>query len=336
MRFEIVNSLPEDVWRRFVEVTSHGNIFHTPEMYQVFGRAAGYRPTLWAATDSAGRVLSLLLPVDVAVLGGPLRRLTTRAVVYGSILAETGSEGLAASTQLLDAYTRHARTRALFTEFRNPYDVEALRPALQAAGFVHEGHLNYLINVTRPPAALWADIKSNAQRNIRKAQKLGVSIEEVTDAGQVGPAYALLKNVYRRIQVPLAAESLFRAAFDILHPAGMFKILLVKAADALAGVLTLLLYKGTIIYWYTGVDKAYAAYRAGDLLVWHVLEWGSANGYRQFDFGGAGRPDEPYGVRDFKAKFGGELVDFGRDICVHAPRLLRLSEAGYGFLRRFL
>ncbi|PKO24156.1 MAG: hypothetical protein CVU38_00270 [Chloroflexi bacterium HGW-Chloroflexi-1] len=336
MSIEIVNLLPAAAWRSFVETHPQGNIFHTPEMFQVFARADGYRPTLWAATVDADRVLALLLPVEIAVLGGPLRRLTTRAVVYGSVLAEPGPGGTEALGRLLVVYTRHVRHRALFTELRNPYDLGALRPTMRAAGFAHEEHLNYLIDLARPSAALWADIKSNAQRNIRKAQKLGVLIEEVTEAAQVGPAYALLKDVYQRIQVPLADESLFRAAFDVLHPAGMFKILLVKAEGALAGALTLLLYKGTIIYWYTGVDKAYAAYRAGDLLVWHVLEWGSANGYQVFDFGGAGRPDEPYGVRDFKAKFGGELVNFGRDICVHAPGLLKLSEAGYGLLRRFL
>jgi lipid II:glycine glycyltransferase (peptidoglycan interpeptide bridge formation enzyme) len=214
--------------------------------------------------------------------------------------------------------------------------VRDFRAPLAAAGFSHEALLNYLIDLRPGPAALWANIKSNAQRNIRKAQKLGVTIEEAGDASRIAAAYALLKGVYRRLQVPLAEEALFQAAFDLLAPAGLFKVLLVRADRALAGALTLLLHKGTILYWYTGVDKEFAAYRAGDLLVWHVLAWGSANGYHTFDFGGAGRPDEPYGVRDFKAKFGGVLVDYGRDVCVHAPGLLRLSEAGYALLRRFL
>ena len=336
MNIDIVNTLPEATWRGFVEAHPQGNIFHTPEMFQVFSRTAGYRPTLWAATDDAGCVLALLLPVEIAVLGGPLRRLTTRVVVYGSILVESGPAGRKGLDRLLAAYTRWARGRALFTELRNPYDLTALCPALDAAGFVHEAHLNYLIDLAQPSAALWADIKSNAQRNIRKAQKLGVTIEEVTEAAQVAPTYRLLREVYRRIQVPLADQSLFTAAWDILYPVGMFKILLVRVEGATIGALTLLLYKDTILYWYTGVDKAYAAYRGGDLLVWYVLEWGSAHGYRIFDFGGAGKPDEPYGVRDFKAKFGGELVNFGRDVCVHAPLLLKLSETGYGLLRRFL
>ena len=55
-----------------------------------------------------------------------------------------------------------------------------------------------------------------------------------------------------------------------------------------------------------------------------------------YDFGGAGKPDEEYGVRDFKAKFGGNLVNFGRNVFVHNPMLLKLSRHGYEVYRRFL
>jgi lipid II:glycine glycyltransferase (peptidoglycan interpeptide bridge formation enzyme) len=78
----------------------------------------------------------------------------------------------------------------------------------------------------------------------------------------------------------------------------------------------------------------YADEVPGELLMWHILKWGAENGYRTYDFGGAGNPDEKYGVRDFKAKFGGRLVCFGRNTFVHDPALLRLSTFGYSLLRR--
>ncbi|RLI52815.1 MAG: GNAT family N-acetyltransferase, partial [Candidatus Thorarchaeota archaeon] len=73
-----------------------------------------------------------------------------------------------------------------------------------------------------------------------------------------------------------------------------------------------------------------------ELLMWHILRWGVENGYRVYDFGGAGKPDEEYGVRDFKAKFGGKLVCYGRNTCEHAPFLLKISQIGYQLVRRFL
>jgi serine/alanine adding enzyme len=63
------------------------------------------------------------------------------------------------------------------------------------------------------------------------------------------------------------------------------------------------------------------------------LEWGVENGYRVYDFGGAGKPDEEYGVRDFKAKFGGKLVCYGRNVYVHSQVRLELSKLGYTIYR---
>jgi lipid II:glycine glycyltransferase (peptidoglycan interpeptide bridge formation enzyme) len=71
-------------------------------------------------------------------------------------------------------------------------------------------------------------------------------------------------------------------------------------------------------------------------LVWLALEFGCDRGFHTFDFGGGGKPDEEYGVRDFKAKFGGDLVNYGRNVLVHSPIQLQASELGYQLLRRFL
>jgi lipid II:glycine glycyltransferase (peptidoglycan interpeptide bridge formation enzyme) len=97
-----------------------------------------------------------------------------------------------------------------------------------------------------------------------------------------------------------------------------------------------LLFKDVIYGWYGGTDRAYSAYQPNELLQWHVLQWGAENGYRLYDFGGAGKPDEDYGVREYKAKFRGELVSFGRNTLVHAPALLHLSQWGYKAYQRFI
>jgi lipid II:glycine glycyltransferase (peptidoglycan interpeptide bridge formation enzyme) len=94
-----------------------------------------------------------------------------------------------------------------------------------------------------------------------------------------------------------------------------------------------LVYKDTIYGWYGGVDRGYSSYVPSEMLMWHILQWGAENGYRLYDFGGAGKPDEAYGVRDFKAKFGGELVCYGRNTRVHAPTRLAMSKVGYQLYR---
>ena len=329
----IDNNLPEDKWRGFVEQHA-GNIFHTPEMYQVFARAKNHQPSLWAATDGDGQVLALLLPVQIALRGGLLRRLTTRAVVYGSVLYDPSPVGEEALAGLLRTYTHEASREALFTELRNLSDLSPVQPMLNDNGFVYEDHLNYLIDLNRPPEAVLQSIGQRTRKKIRRALRKGkVIIEEVNRREQVALCYELLQKTYAAAQVPLADWSLFEAAFDVLYPQGMVKFLLARIGDDYAAGSVELIYKDRIYGWYGGMDRAYSDYIPNELLLWHVFQWGAENGYKVYDFGGAGKPDEEYGVRDFKAKFGGKLVCYGRNTHVHAPTRLAISKVGYRIYR---
>jgi len=116
----------------------------------------------------------------------------------------------------------------------------------------------------------------------------------------------------------------------------MIKFLLARIGGDYVAASAELLFKDTIYGWYGGMDRAYSKYTPNELLMWYILEWGVKNGYKVYDFGGAGKPDEDFGVRDFKAKFGGELVCFGRNKKIHVPFLLKLSEFGYKFYREVL
>ncbi|MFB0535605.1 MAG: lipid II:glycine glycyltransferase FemX [Anaerolineae bacterium] len=336
MKFTLTQSLPESEWRRFVDEHPQGNIFHTPEMFQVFAQAAGHRPSLWAALDSRGRVLALLLPVQITLMGRPSSRLTSRAVVYGSVLCVPSAKGREALVMLLQAYQRSVKGRYLFTELRNLSDLGNLQPVLNESGFTYEQHLNFLIDLDQPEETIWRNISKSGRQSVRTSRNKGVIIEEATDRQQVAIAYQLLQKVYTQVQVPLASPTLFEAAFDILVPRGMFKILLARVDEHHIGTCVLLMHNERIIDWYASSDRAFSSYCPSESLIWHTLQWGKEHGFHLFDFGGAGKPDEEYGVRDFKAKFGGQLVCYGRNICIHAPALLHLSRWGYEIYKRFL
>jgi serine/alanine adding enzyme len=330
--FRVVRTLEEGRWAAFVERHPDASIFHTPEMHRVFAAARGHRPTVMASLDDAGEVRALMTAVSIAMVGGPIRSLTTRNVVFAAPLVEGDAAALRA---LLSSYRRDA-PRGLFTEVRHVADPSWSIEMLAGSGFRHEPHLNYLIDLTIAEDELWRNVASNARRNVQKARRLGVSIEEVDGPSGIDEAYPVLAEVYHRIKVPLPDRSLFDAASRILGPLGRFRVLLARHDGGTIGALTLLIYQGVMTYWYTGTRHDFWSHRPGDLLVAHALEAGRTLGCRAFDFGGAGRPDEPYGVRDFKAKYGGALVDFGRDVWVPSPVRFRVATTGYELLRRFL
>ncbi len=292
MYIAIVRSLPEDQWGKFVENHPKGNIFHTPEMFQVFSRVKGYLPELWAAIEDKN-ILALLLPVRITLMDGWLRNLTTRSVVYGSVLCVSDEKGKKALAQLLQAYKHEVDGKPLFTELRNMFNLDGIQPILRKHGFFYEDHLNYLISLTRLPEVIFQSFGRRTRKNIRRGLRQGeVVIEEAKEWKQLAACYDLVHHTYRAAHVPLADLSLFKAAFDFLYPKRMVRFTLAHVDQTPIAASVELLYKDVIYGWYGGMDRTYSSYVPSELVMWDVLKWGAENGYRVYDFGGAGSPDE--------------------------------------------
>ncbi len=336
MSLAIVNSLDDNCWREFVDQQPHSTIFHTPEMFQVFDRVKGYRPKLWVCVGDNGKILALLPPVVVTLKDNLLHHLTSRAIAFGGVLCTPDQAGKDALVFLLGLYTQNAGKEVLFTELRNLSDTSFIQPVFEKFNFVYEEHLDYLIDLDCSPEAILQNIGSRTRKHIRKGLRKGtVTVEEVGDRKKITEWYDLVARTYNAAHVPLADHSLFEAAFDILQPRGMVKFWLARIGSNCVAASVELLHKDVIYGWYGGVDRAYSDEVPGELLMWHILKWGAENGFRFYDFGGAGKPNEEYGVRDFKAKFGGKLVCFGRNTWVPDPLLLQISKAAYNLYRKF-
>lgn len=334
MSIEIVNYLPEKEWSDFVYQLPYGSIFHTREMYEVFTKTENYFPELWAAVSN-GRILALLTPVYINLFSSYfLRSITTRAVCFGSALFVDGPEGKQGLVHLLLNYSEQAKKKAIFTELRNIYNFNSVKSLFCQCGFQFEDHLNFLINLETSYENVFKRIGARTRKNIKRAmQKQQVEIEEVNKEEELITCYHLLKNTYRRVSVPLADFSLFKAAFEVLLPKKMIRITLARVKGHPVAVSLDLLYKKKIYAWYGGVDRQYKSYLPNELLTWDVLKWGCQNGFELYDFGGAGRPEQKYGVRDFKAKFGGQQVNYGRFLNIHSKLIYYLDIVFYNLFR---
>lgn len=337
MPLTIVRSLPENQWREFVHNHPHGNVFHSPELFNLFRTIPKHTPRLWAAVDDdRDNILALLLPVEVSLYQSTLlKKLTTRSVAYGGILYDSTPIGHEALNLLLTTYKKQVNSNILFTEFRHLFTIDDIFPTLEIQQFTHENHLNYLVDTSGSPEEIMQNIGKRTRKQIRGGlRKQQVTVEMVENRADIADCYQLIQKSYAAAQVYLADQSFFETVFDELHPLGMVKFWRATMDGISVAASIELPYKETVYGWYSGVDRAYSKFYPGELLMWRVLEWSAANGYKVYDFGGAGRPDEKYGVREFKSKFGGKLVDYGRDVCVHHPRRLQLSKLGYELYRR--
>lgn len=332
--FKIVHKLNEKKWRQFVSDHPDGNIFHTPDFFHIFENTKNHRPELWCCLDAEERILSLFMPVFITFIP-LLKAMTTRAICYGGILAENSELGFTALNYLFERYIAKYDNRILLTEVRNFADSAHLKETLRQNGFQYHDYLNYVINLDRDPDQILEDVRKNARKRLRHAMKANpVQIHECYQSEQLENVYHLLKHTYRHKRVPLADFSLFRNAFEILFPKKSIKILLASIDDQYVATSIELYYKDVVYGWYGGFNRWYGRYNVNEILTWHILKSNAQNGCKIYDFGGAGYPDETYGVRDFKAKFGGELVNYGRYSRVHSPVWCYLSKIAYAVYRK--
>ena len=91
-----------------------------------------------------------------------------------------------------------------------------------------------------------------------------------------------------------------------------------------------------IYEWFVvGMDNEYKSYYPSVMATWAAIDYACSHGIERFDFMGAGAPnDGGYGVRDFKAKFGGELVEHGRFKCVNNKLLYEIGKLGVELLKK--
>lgn len=188
----ITQNLPELTWRQYVENHSNGNIFQTPEMFQVFVAAKGFEPKLWAATQGE-HILALLLPVEVSLAAGLPKSFTTRSIVYGGALSWTGDQGRMAMKQLKLKYQEQTNHRLLFTEIRNSFEDCFTQSVFQETGFKFEDHNDYIVNLAMPVEQVWAKIHKSARKEIRQAQRKNpISIRTIDDRQVLPQWYKLI------------------------------------------------------------------------------------------------------------------------------------------------
>ena len=330
----IVDSPDITQWSEFVYNHPYGNMFQTPEMADVYTRTKNHEPiSLAAIDDSTNEMFAVLLAVMIKERG-ILGSFFARSVIHGGPLFINDKRGRDAALLLLEGYKKAVTQKAIFTKIRMMHDLPQLSSILKEVNYEYEDHLNFLIDLTKDVDELWGLLYKSKRQAINKAKRIGVSVEEIEDKKLIPIFYELTRESYRNSRVPLADISLFESAFDLLVPKNMCKFFLAKYKDTYVASTCFLCYKRLIFDWYGGVDRDFSSCRANEFLEWHSLKWCSENGYSIFDFGGAGKPDEPYGPRQFKKEFGGKLVNYGWWIGIHSKTKYRTVMRFYDMYRK--
>jgi len=304
----------------------NGNFFQSADFFRFIGAAEGNSPFLIVATDSAGDILGSLLGVIQTNGSGLKSWLSRRLIVWGGPLVRGGADRAETTRALLTDLAQYAGGRAIYVEFRNFFDTGDTKQIFESCGFEYKLHLNYLVK-TDEEAAVKKRTSSSRIRQIKSSLKAGAGITEARDASEVMAFYAILEKLYReKVKKPLPTPDLFLKFLT----ARIGKFFLVKLEGRVIGGIVCPVFDNKVIYeWYVcGEDGLAQGLHPSVLATWAPIEYGYQNGFDHFDFMGAGRPDQDYGVREFKARFGGEEVCFGRYEMVVNKSLYKVGKIG--------
>ncbi|MEM9643397.1 MAG: GNAT family N-acetyltransferase [Planctomycetota bacterium] len=326
--------IPAEAWDRYVKSHPKGSVFHTSAMLQTLAGVPKHHPIGLAALGTNGEIVALLAATRIETVSGLASRFASRCVWNAEPLCNADPVGHDGLSAIIDAHDDELRGRVLFTEVRPLLAETGERTIMESRDYVFKDYLNYVVDTTCSTDVSMARVGKSTRKKIRQSFKRGVEI--VIDSSHAGieRMYGLVVESYRRSQIPLADIAMFHEAFDCLGESVVKIRLATHEGQDVAGGISLA-FGDRFFAWYGGSTRPKGIVPF-DCLTWDEIRWCTENQFRCYDFGGAGWPDEEYGPRDFKAKFGGELTHYGRYRKVYSPLKMRIAETGFKTLRRFV
>ena len=237
-----------------------------------------------------------------------------------------GLETSKAVTQASTPYTLHSTP--IFIESRNFSDYSKWKNVFTQNGFDYQPH--YDIQVACDGEHRMSEQRT---RQVKKAIRLGATTREAQTESDVVQWYKILSQLYTtKVRTPLFSKEFFLQ----LYRQDVAKLLLVEYQGKIIGGMMCPVWRKKALYeWYVcGMDQEYKELYPSVMATYAAIEYAKQNGIALFDFMGAGQPDVPYGVRDFKMEFVGQLVEYGRFRCVRKPLLYKIGKMGVKWLKR--
>lgn len=319
-------------WSDLVQSSAAASWFQTCEAYEFFNGLT-FLDAFCVAVKNKG-VLKGLVVGYIQKDGGKLKRfLSRRAIINGGpLLADDITDQELGA--LLSAVKDFLKRKAIYVETRNFNDYSRWKPIFENNGFAYQPHYDVFVETTSVEAVN-KKLDRNRKRNIKKAIDNGLIIESEPNDSDIEVFYAQLQKLYStKVKVPLYPIEFFRK----LAKQTSSRFFLAKNNEGLiiGGLVCVVLTAKSVYAWFAcGEDAQYKNLFPSVMVNYAGICHAAENGFSHFDFMGAGNSnDGGYGVRDFKMKFGGDLVEYGRYQYICNKCLFMIGTLGVKILKR--
>ena len=331
MQILIENNIDRSEWSRLVETSATGTWFQGPEAYDFYASMPELFKPFVIGLENDGKLCAVCVGYVTVEKSAWKQMMTRRAIIVGGpALADNCDEEEVVA--LVSDVRWRLRSKAIYVETRNFNDYSRWKEAFAKARFSYEPHLNFHVDTTSMEV-VEANLGKSRKRDIRTSLRDGTTIIEKPTLEQVREYYAILEHLYKtRVKTPLFPFSFFEKLWQ--HKDGRF--ILVGLNNEIIGGTVCVEQEGKCLYeWFVcGRDGEWKAIFPSCYATYAGIKYAAEHNMPRFDMMGAGKPDEAYGVRDFKAKFGGKEVEHGRFLSVTQPILYQIGKLGVWLLKR--
>lgn len=331
MKILSINNIDRKEWSALVAASATGTWFQSPEAYDFFASMPELFKPFAFGLENDGALRAVCVGYVTVEKSAIKQALTRRAIIVGGPCLADDCTDVEVET-LMKAVRKELKSDAIYVECRNFNDYSKWKTAFAAAGFEYVPHLNFHIDTSSMDIAD-ANLGKSRKRDIRTTIREGVTVIEHPTDEQVCEYYKVLDNLYRtKVKTPLFPLSFFLALNK--HEDG--RLLLIEYQGRIIGGTVCVEQANKCVYeWFVcGEDGIYPHVFPSCYATYAGIKYAAEHGCERFDMMGAGKPDEAYGVRDFKAKFGGKEVEHGRFLCITKPLLYKIGVLGVTILKK--
>lgn len=319
MKILINENIQGKKWKALIEKSQYASPFQTLEYYDLFNAVEGLKAEVYAVEENSDIIALCVITFqkERAITG----YFSRRAIIYGGPVLKNHDETVL--DFLLTYISNEFRNRAIFVEIRNLNDYSTLSDVFEKNRWQYIPFQNFIIDCTDIEGP-YNKLGQNRKRQIKKAINSGVEVREAENKDEVLEYYNILQRLYcDKIKKPLFPKQFFEEFFD----RNLGKYLLVFHKNKIIGGILCPILDGSCLYelYICGLDEEYKDQYPSVMATWGAIEFGKKNHIPIFDFMGAGRKGHDYGVREFKARFGGKLVEYGRYIKINNPLLYKIG-----------
>lgn len=314
--------LAVEKWKKLSLSSPYSSFFQTKECYD-FYRSLSFMDAFLYGVQEKNELKGVVCGYILSNGNRIKRYFSRRAIVHaGPLLAADISE--TALNQLLQHIKEQLSSKSIYVEFRNNFDYSKYQTIFETVGFSYQPYYNYQLKFAGTNNLI-SQLSKSKKRQIRLSQKAGVEIIKTNDQRHIEEFYKILTRLYKKkIKKPLLPKEFFQ---KIVSLPGAYLLVALYKGEVVSGMACVGTEKEILYEWLVGGDDGkYKAIFPSVSITYGVMEYALQSGFAMFDFMGAGSPNQQYGVREFKEKFGGELVEHGRFLHVNKPILYAIGK----------